>query len=152
MPEPLPHHYPSDLSWEIDRRGWLSAPPRQGLLGGPPPQFGGMDDAWSPEHLLVAAANLCLMLTFLSMAEKSGLALAGYRSSAEGVLDKAADGVRFVSVSIRVDLKVAEADQEKAEALLQKAEKHCLISNSLKAPVHVTATFQGNPAQNGVRT
>ena len=152
MPEPLPHRYQSDLSWEIDRRGWLSAPPRKGLLGGPPPQFGGTDDTWSPEHLLVASANLCLMLTFLSIAENSHLAVTGYRSCAEGALDKAPDGIRFVSISVQVDLKVAEADREKAEAMLQKAEKHCLISNSLKAPVHVTATFQGNLLQNGVRT
>ncbi len=139
---PLPHRYPSDLRWEIDHRGWLSAPPRQGLLGGAPPQFGGSEDSWSPEHLLVASANLCLMLTFMAFAGGSHLKVAGYQSHAEGVLDKAPDGPRFVSISIQVELSVSAEDREKAEAILQKAEKRCLIANSLKAPVQVSARIR----------
>ena len=145
----LPHHYRSDLTWEIERRGWLSAPPRMGLLGGPPPQFGGTEDAWSPEHLLVAAANLCLMLTFLSVAEKSRLPVAQYRSRAEGILDKVDGVTRFVSIKIQVELKVELADREKAESVLGKAEKHCLIANSLKCPVLVEASYADAPEPTG---
>ena len=141
MTEPFPHRYATDLAWEFDRRGWISAPPRKGILGGPPPQFScsrGSDDTWSPEHLLVASANLCLMLTFLFIAEERRLAVASYRSRAEGVLDRAPDGVRFVSISIQVDLKVSEADRAKAETLLQRAKRRCLVANSLKAPIGLT--------------
>ena len=133
----LPHHYHSDLTWEIDRRGWLSAPPRKGLLGGLPPQFGGTEDAWSPEHLLVASANLCLMLTFLSLAEKSRLEVRGYRSQAEGILDRTGEGLQFDAIEIRVELAVPPEKREQAESMLRKAEKHCLIANSLRCPVRV---------------
>ena len=147
--DPLPHRYRSDLTWEIDHRGWLSSPPRPGILGGPPPQFGGTAEDWSPEHLLVAAANLCLMLTFLSIAEKSRLPVAQYRSQAEGVLDKVDGVTRFASIGIRVELGVDAEERERAEALLRKAEKHCLVANSLKCPVHVEAVVRatGEPAK-----
>lgn len=54
-----------------------------------PPQFPeGMEGYWSPEHLLVATVNSCLMTTFLSIAEFSKINFSGFHSRRTGKLDK----------------------------------------------------------------
>jgi hypothetical protein len=47
---PFPHRYSVDSS---DDR--LTAEPRQPIEVGAPPQFGGTNEVWSPEELLVGA-------------------------------------------------------------------------------------------------
>lgn len=130
-----PHRYHTELSWKDGRRGLISAPPRPDVEGGAPPEFGGTDEVWSPEHLLLSSASLCLMLTFMALAERAKLAVESYRSSTEGVLDRTAAGLAFTRVAVRVELRSPE--QERAEALLLTAKKHCIVSNSLKAPIEV---------------
>ncbi len=70
MPAPFPHHYEANLEWTEDARGVLSAPSLPDVAGGTPPQFDGREGFWSPEQLLLSAANLCLMTTFQALAKK----------------------------------------------------------------------------------
>lgn len=135
--EPLPHAYDVELEWKLDRSGALSSGPRPHILGGPPPQFDGQDRWWSPEHLLLASAGLCLMTTFFAVAEKSRLRVDGYRCRAEGTLDKTEEGIVFTAITLNVSLAAADQDWERAERLLETAKKHCIVSKSLKTPVKV---------------
>lgn len=138
MNAPFPHSYEVTLTGEGGSRGALKAGPRPPLAGGAPPEFGGDDARWSPEHLLLASASLCLMSTFAAIAEKSKLDYAGYESVAEGTLDKTPEGVRFTRVLIRAVVKTADAG--KAVRLMELAKKHCIVSNSLRLPVELEAT------------
>lgn len=133
---PFPHHYEAELEWKGERTGVLRAPPRPDILGGPPPQFDGSDRVWSPEHLLLNALNLCQMSTFFALAAKAGLTVETYRSKVSGTLEKGAEGIGFTSFALKVSVRVADADKEKAEALLHTAKKYCLVSGALK--VHPT--------------
>lgn len=135
MSAPLPHEYEIELARTEGARGVASAGPRREIAVGPPPQWDGGDGEWSPEHLLLAAAASCLMTTFVSIARKSKLELLGYRASARGTLDKTPDGIVFTSIVMRVALDVPTGEAERARRLLALAEKHCIVSNSLKAPV-----------------
>lgn len=137
MNAPFPHRYEVSLKGESGPQGSLSAGPRPVLEGGAPPEFGGDDSRWSPEHLLLASASLCLMSTFAAVAAKSQLAYSDYASVAEGTLDKTPEGLRFTRVLIRATVKAADA--EKAERLLALAKKHCIVSNSLRQPVELEA-------------
>src|SRR5690606_26909578 len=56
---PFPHRYIVELE-----AGKLASLPRQEILVGAPPQFGGTDTVWSPEELLVGAVITCLQTTF----------------------------------------------------------------------------------------
>ena len=141
MTEPFPHRYETSLKLESDHHGIISAAGLPSLVGGPPSQFGGREGWWSPEHLLLSSANLCLMTTFLAVAEKSRLSVDGYESRAEGILDKTPDGIVFTRITLRVSVKVAAAEKEKAERLLQTAKKYCIVSNSLKNPIVLEATI-----------
>lgn len=135
MTEHFPHRYEVSLDRTGSLCARLSAPPRSHISGGPPPQFGGIEECWSPEHLLLAAVSLCLMTTFQALAHKARLAVQDYQARAEGVLDKTAAGIVFTEIALQVKLTTTPGDAERAERLLHTAEKHCIIANSLRVPV-----------------
>ena len=120
----------------------MSAPPRPEFRGGPPVEFGGRDDWWSPEHLLLSAAGLCLKTTFEAFASRARLTVLAYSSRVEGTLDKTPQGLAFTSIEIAVELVVAEEDAARAGDLLRTAKDHCIVSNALKTPVQLTASVR----------
>ena len=99
-----------------------------------PPQFGGPGDVWSPETLLVGAVSDCFVLSFRAIARKAGLDWIALTATADGTLDKVDGCSRFTSLAVRARLTIPPGTSEsKAAAIMQKAEKYCLITNSLKA-------------------
>ena len=102
-----------------------------------PPQFpGGHAGIWSPEHLFVAAAEACLMTTFLAIAENSKLEYLEYSSVAEGVLEKTDEGFMITRITIRPRVVITDpSGLERARRIIEKAEQHCLISKSMKTRI-----------------
>jgi organic hydroperoxide reductase OsmC/OhrA len=141
MASPFPHHYDVRV-FAGSGSAILAGGNRPDIAGGPPPEFDGSDEWWSPEHLLLSSVALCLMTTFQSFAARASLHVAGYESRAFGVLDKTAAGLAFTSIRLVVDLRVAEADREQAERLLQSAKRHCIVSNTLKPAVELQASVK----------
>lgn len=136
-PAPFPHTYTVKLE---DRR--LAAPPRAPIAVGAPPQFGGSDEVWSPEELLVGAALECLWTTFEAYARHDQLEVAGWRGTGSGILDKGPTGPVFTSITLAVEMTVAAADLERARRILDTAEKHCIISNALRVAVTLQADIR----------
>ena len=134
MPHPFPHRYETGLRWIRGREAVLTGDGAPPIEGAPPPQFDGPPGRWSPEALLLSAAELCLMTTFLSVAERAKLAVADYQSRTEAALDKTADGLVFTRILVRVRLSVYAEDVARAKDLLLKAKKFCIVSNALKVP------------------
>lgn len=99
-----------------------------------PPEFKGHEGVWTPEHLFVAAVNSCFMTTFLAIVENSKLEFVSFSADAKGKLEKlAGQGFVMTEVLLRPKLVVSHArDVERAGRILEKAEKNCLISNSIK--------------------
>ena len=135
----LPHFYESRIEWTGEKMGHLSVPGLPALQVATPPEFDGHDGFWSPEHYFVAAVNSCIMTTFLAIAEGSKLQFESYQAQATGKLEKPEnEGYRITEIIIRPRLVISQSkDMERAGRILQKAEKHCLISNSIKAVVHL---------------
>ena len=70
------HYYNTIVEWKEGRRGVLSAPDMTSFEVATPPEFSkGVPNTWSPEHLFVASANICLMTTFLAIAKIQSLSL-----------------------------------------------------------------------------
>src|SRR3989344_804801 len=78
------HLYEVSVNWLSDRKGIMTSHELSNSLEvATPPQFPkGMEGIWSPEHLLVAAVNSCLMTTFLAIAENSKLEYESFNSKA----------------------------------------------------------------------
>jgi organic hydroperoxide reductase OsmC/OhrA len=132
------HHYEVSLAAD-GRRGALSAPGRPKITGGPPADFGGSDDVWSPEHLFLASINLCLMTTFNALAAKKPFARLEYRDRIEGEIDKTDAGLRFNFIKHHVELKVPADEVDRARQLLERARKFCIVANALALPVEMDA-------------
>jgi len=108
-----------------------------------PKDFGGPGGEWTPEHFLAASISSCVMATFLTIAGMSKLAVAGYESSATCTMEKSPEGYRITGVSLAVKIRVsADKDVERAQRMIEKAEKMCPISNSMKPPVTLSAVVE----------
>ena len=141
------YSYNTEVEWTGERHGELRAPVRPNLTVDAPPEFKGHDGVWTPEHLFVASVNSCFMTTFLAIAENSKLDFVSFKASAEGKLEKL-DGQGFImtAITLHPKLLISHArDAERASRILEKAEKHCLISNSIKAETKLVPeiTFAG---------
>ncbi|HCL83032.1 MAG TPA: osmotically inducible protein OsmC [Chitinophagaceae bacterium] len=132
------YHYNVNINWESERKGLMRSPDLNSAIEvATPPEFPkGMAGIWSPEHLLVAAINSCLMTTFLAIAENSKFKFVNFESKADGKLEKV-DGKYMISEVVLIPKLTIheEADREKAFRVLEKSEAACLISNSVKSKI-----------------
>ena len=81
---PKSYTYHTAVKWTEQRKGVISCVGKPDVQVATPPEFKGHEDIWSPEDLFVASANICLMTTFLAVAERAGLTFTSYESVAEG--------------------------------------------------------------------
>jgi organic hydroperoxide reductase OsmC/OhrA len=134
-----PHYYSTDVVWTGGRHGDLSAPVMPTLQVDAPPEFRGHEGVWTPEHLFVGAINSCFMTTFLAIAENSKLDFVHFDSKATGKLEQHEDfGLMMTMVILRPELIISNArDEDRALRILQKAERHCLIANSVKTTIRL---------------
>jgi organic hydroperoxide reductase OsmC/OhrA len=106
----------------------------------PPPEFDGPGDVWSPETLLVAAVANCFIFTFRAVSRAAHFDWEQLECSVDGVLERVSGVTQFSKFSTRAKLTIrAGADSAKAQELLQRAEKGCLIANSLRGERHLEA-------------
>lgn len=145
------HLYQTAVEWTTQRRGQATAPGLPGLEVAAPPEFDGHAGVWTPEHLFVSAIASCFMTTFLAIAQASRLDFVAFAASAEGRLEKVEGGYRMTEVTLRPRLTLRRLDdRERAERILVKAERACLISRSvistvLLAPAVISASADEAP-------
>jgi organic hydroperoxide reductase OsmC/OhrA len=133
----FPHYYENRVQWSEEKKGQLTAPGLSAIEFATPPEFDGHEGLWSPEQYFVAAVNTCVMTTFLAIAHLSKLEYRSYEAQASGKLENIeGQGIQFTEIKIHPRLVISQSkDLERASRILQKVEKHCLISNSIKAVV-----------------
>lgn len=130
------YNYQTTVKWTEQRKGIMSCAGKPEVQVATPPEFKGHGGIWSPEDLFVASANICLMTTFLAVAERAGLAFSSYESTAEGRLELVEGKFQFTAITLKPVITVKSGDDAaKAKELIEKAEANCLISNSMKATV-----------------
>lgn len=139
MQEQKPLFYQTEVEWTGERRGHLRSPNLPGLEIATPPEFQGHEGIWTPEHLYVASVNACFMTTFLAIAVNSKLDVVSFSALAEGKLEKIEGGgfqITEIVLRPRIVLRAAR-DLERASRIVEKAERNCFISNSIKTIVKV---------------
>ena len=132
------HEYQVDLTWKEDRKGEVSSPELTDTIEtATPPDFPkGMPNIWSPEHFLVGAVESYLMTTFLAIAENSKLEFISFKSKAIGKLDKVEGKFQMTEIILKPVLEITdENNTERAKHIIEKSEKACLISNSIKTKI-----------------
>jgi len=132
------YFYEAQVEWTGKRTGELRAPNLPGVRVAPPPEFQGEGGTWTPEHLYVASVNACFMITFLAIAGLSKLEVLSFRAAARGKLEKVDGLYQVTEIVIRPQVAVrSNRDLERASRILEKAEKNCFISNSIKTAIRV---------------
>ena len=135
-----PHHYPATAKAAAEGNVAITSPGLVALETASPAEFGGPGDRWSPETLLVASVADCFILTFRAVARASKLEWIAIECHVDGVLERVEKVTRFTAFNVRAVLDVPEGTTEsKAQRLLDKAERSCLITNSMTADVHLEA-------------
>jgi len=129
------YRYETTANWIGARKGIVhdrsTFPP---LAFSAPPEFQGEAGKWTPEHMLTAAVASCFVTTFRAIAEISKFEAPGLEVTAEGIIEKGEHGYSFTRVIVRPRLTVAkEADRERGLRLLEKTERSCLVSRSLRS-------------------
>ena len=139
----LPHRYRVKGTGRITGDVELTAERLPMLRSASPAEFDGPGDRWSPETLLVGAVADCFILTFRAVANASRLSWLSLDCDVTGTLDRVDRVTQFARFDMTAHLVVpAGVDADKARHALEKAERSCLISRSLKAPVALNATVE----------
>ena len=134
----FPHRYRVDAHATHEGTVAIGSAGLETLATAPPREFDGPGDRWSPETLLVASVVDCFVLTFRAIARASSLEWIQLDCEGDGELDRVDRTTRFTRIALRASLEVpAATDSEKAGRLLEKAERTCLITNSLACPVEL---------------
>ncbi len=131
--KPLPHLYTVRAvgagagALDLQSEG---VPPLQSAA---PAEFGGPGDLWSPETLLVGAIADCFILTFRAVARAGRLEWRSLECETEGTLERVDGVTSFTGFANRATLTVPPGtDTAKAQELLERSERGCLVANSLK--------------------
>lgn len=156
----MSYKYETTANWTRARRGIVhdsSISPSVAFSA--PPEFQGEAGIWTPEHLLVGAVASCFITTFRAIAEISKFEAPALEVTVEGVVEKPEHneqareipsvmqssgatvkrqnhGYSFTRLFVRPRLTVPkEADRERGLRLLEKAERACLVSRSLRSEI-----------------
>lgn len=132
------HFYQVNVKWNERRNGIVSSQILdEKLTVATPPEFPkGEPNVWSPEHYFLAAINSCLLTTFLAIAENYKLEFVDFESNAKGKLEIVDRKYIISEVMLSPTIKIKkEEDRELALKVIEKSERACLISNSVKSTI-----------------
>ena len=119
-------------------RDWVASSDR----GGPPLAY---DPAWTPEHLVLAAAARCALTSLEYSLGRAGLTGTA-RADASGIVTRREEDGRFafveVDVTIEVSLDGALEDGE-LRTLLARTERGCFVGASLTVKPRYRWTVNG---------
>ena len=134
--------YRTAVKWTEQKKGTITCEGKPDIQVATPPEFKGHEGIWSPEDLYVASANICLMTTFLAVAERAGLTFTSYHCEAEGRLELVEGKFQVTVITLRPQIALQSgSDAAKAKELIEKAEANCLISNSMKTRIALEPTI-----------
>jgi len=115
-----------------------------------PVPSGGTDQAPNPMELVLAALGSCVSAVFVEYAAMLDIQLRSVKVELGGEIDLrglfnvAPVPSGFSSISCKVTLQT-DADKEKVEKLVELAQAHCPVSESLKLPVDVRSQVAIEP-------
>lgn len=137
-----PYYYETQIRWQNKLRGLAATGNLKPIVVSSPPELGGESGLWTPEQLLLAAAESCLMSAFLSVAKKDHLPICSYSSSALARLDHVErQGLRFTKLRIRPVVEVGAQDRERAGRVMELAKNNCFVTNALNFAVEIEPRF-----------
>ena len=101
------------------------------------------EEAWSPEHLVLAGLARCTLTSLDHHARRVGIESGGTARARGEVTQRTTDG-RYAFVRVKVDADVTlEPQPANVRELLSKAERDCFVGASLTAKPRYRWTVNG---------
>ena len=142
------HHYELTTLWvgnegsgtsdykSYSRAHVIRAEGKGEIQGSSDKAFHGDVTRWNPEELLIAALSQCHMLSFLHVAQLSGVVVEHYEDRASGILETRPDGSGHITeVTLRPQIDMSAGDPSVIPELHHRASQLCFIANSVNFPV-----------------
>ena len=142
------HHYELTTLWvgnegsgtsdykSYSRAHVIRAEGKREIQGSSDTAFHGDVTRWNPEELLIAALSQCHMLSFLHVAQLSGVVVEHYEDRASGILETRPDGSGHITeVTLRPQIDMSAGDPSVIPELHHRASQLCFIANSVNFPV-----------------
>jgi peroxiredoxin-like protein len=125
------------LNWLEKQRGILYARDvNENLHVATPAVFGGEGKEWSPEHLFLSSLSSCFMSTYLAIAKKTSVEISHFECSVIGQIEIVQGKYKFTHINLYPRVFIADEQLfEKANKVLEKTQKYCLVSNSVSAAI-----------------
>src|SRR5215204_1326019 len=79
--------FTTDLHWSGDKVGIVSSSSLKSMPVSTPPEFGGPEGEWTPEHLLLSSIISCFMSTYLVFVNKMKIENTGFECTATGQVE-----------------------------------------------------------------
>ena len=104
-----------------------------------------LTDAWTPEHLLLAALARCTLASLRFHGDRMGIEVRASASASGRVTKREEDGrYAFVEIESHLDVELEPAPAgEELEGLIVRAERDCFIGASLTAAPRYRWTVNG---------
>jgi len=136
--QPFPHRYAVRLVGGPSGYAELATAGPPPIAAAPAPQFEGPGDAWSPEHLLLAAVEACFLFTLRAVARHAKVEFRALQVDATGIVDRSGGVTRFSEIVLRPTITVdGRTSRDVVLRLLTKTEHACLVSASLATPIRI---------------
>lgn len=102
----------------------------------------GPPEKYSPEDLFLASALSCYGVSIHGVSKRLRAEFLDFQITASGSLKQGDYGWEFEQISIAAEIVVAdESHIPKMEKVAKRAYQYCVISNSMKCPVHLDYKF-----------
>jgi organic hydroperoxide reductase OsmC/OhrA len=90
------------------------------------------DEAWTPEHLVLAGLARCTLTSFRYHARRAGLEPVS-RATAHGVVTRREEDGRFafVEITVDIDVELGAAGDSDVPKLVEAGERDCFVGASL---------------------
>lgn len=106
-----------------------------------PPEMDGPGIGTNPDEMLLGAAATCYIITLAAMIERMKLPLKEVSHEAEGIVDVTNGVFTYKKIihkpTVILTNAATERDYSKLKALVERAEKSCMISRALQGNVEL---------------
>jgi organic hydroperoxide reductase OsmC/OhrA len=128
--------FSAKLNWVEKKKGKLCADDvDSNLVVATPAAFGGEGHDWSPEHLFLGSIVSCYMSTLIVFADKLRFQFEKLECEATGIVEWVNGCYQFTILELHPCVWIDQKWEGRANIALEKTEKHCLISHSIKCRV-----------------
>jgi organic hydroperoxide reductase OsmC/OhrA len=134
------HHYELTSNWVREKIVTIEIDGKKHFEVATPPDFWpeSPDGVLSPEDLFIASAVSCYGVSLTGVSKRFHGEFNHFSIKAEGHLMKGEYGWEFEEITMNVKITVStEKDRKRMEKAAERAHRYCVVSNSMKCPVHL---------------